>query len=245
MDQGIRAVWYDLPTEDKDRFIDWLHGTYLPAVRQRPGILWSAHYEVTGGGKHMDEIAEQITHVDMEGVGKGKDFVMLIGAGSPHVFFKPMFEDVEAEIPHAKEMNSLRRGVRINIFTEEARVNGPEFDYRIHDTTPGPAIQMGSFRTMELEQEWDLIAWYAQYRMPAMAKMPGCINTRKLISNVGWAKHAVMYEFTSLESRQDHFQNHESLAMDETAWTNKIVNYTLHAPGSPSIGRRIWPEVTE
>ena len=84
MDQGIRAVWYDLPTEDKDRFIDWLHGTYLPAVRQRPGILWSAHYEVTGGGKHMDEIAEQITHVDMEGVGKGKDFVMLIGAGSPH-----------------------------------------------------------------------------------------------------------------------------------------------------------------
>jgi hypothetical protein len=23
--------------------------------------------------------------------------------------------------------------------------------------------------------------------------------------------------------------------MDETVWTNKIINYTIHAPGSPSV----------
>ena len=104
---------------------------------------------------------------------------------------------------------------------------------------------MGSFCTMELEKEWDLAAWYAQYRMPAMARMPGSINTRKLVSVAGWAKHAVMYEFISLDARQEHFQNHESLAMDETVWTNKIINYTIHAPGSPSVGHRIWPPVKD
>jgi hypothetical protein len=245
MDQGIRAVWYDLSEDNKDVYIDWLHGTYLPKVLQRPGILWAAHYENVGGGEHMDVIADHLEHVDIEGVGKGSDYVMLIGAGSPHVFFKPIFEDWEAENPKTLEMNALRREERICVFTEEARVNGPEFDYRIHDTTPGPAIQMGSFNTMELDQEWDLAAWYAQYRMPAMARMEGCINTRKLVSVAGWAKHSVMYEFTSLQARLDHFQNHESLAMDETVWTNKIINYTLHAPGSPSVARRIWPEVEE
>ena len=145
MDQGIRAVWYDLPEDSKDSYIEWLHDTYLPEILGRPGILWAAHYEVTGGGAHMDVIANHLEHVDIEGVGKGKDYVMLIGAGSPHVFFKPMFEDVEAENPKTVEMNALRQEVRINVFTEEARVNGPDFDYRIHDTTPGPAIQMGSF----------------------------------------------------------------------------------------------------
>ena len=78
-----------------------------------------------------------------------------------------------------------------------------------------------------------------------MARMPGSINTRKLVSVAGWAKHAVMYEFISLDARQEHFQNHESLAMDETVWTNKIINYTIHAPGSPSVGRRIWPPVKD
>jgi hypothetical protein len=33
--------------------------------------------------------------------------------------------------------------------------------------------------------------------------------------------------------------------MDETVWTNKIINYTIHAPGSPSVGRRIWPPVKD
>ena len=245
MDQGIRAFWYDLPEDKKDTYIDWLHSTYLLEVLQRPGILWAAHYEVTGGGKHMDEIADHLARVDLEEVGKGQNYVLLVGAGSPHVFFKPIYEEVDAENPKTQEMLAIRLEERVNVFAEEARVNGPDFDYRIHDSTPGPAIQMGSFCTMELEKEWDLAAWYAQYRMPAMARMPGSINTRKLVSVAGWAKHAVMYEFISLDARQEHFQNHESLAMDETVWTNKIINYTIHAPGSPSVGRRIWPPVKD
>ena len=112
-------------------------------------------------------------------------------------------------------------------------------------TTPGPAIQMGSFRTQTVEDEFDLAAWYAQYRLPHMSRMPGCIATRKLVSVAGWAKHSVLYEFTSLDARQQDFQNHESLALDDKEWTNKIITYTVHAPGSPSVGKRLWPPVEE
>jgi hypothetical protein len=104
---------------------------------------------------------------------------------------------------------------------------------------------MGSFRTKTVADEFDLAAWYAQYRLPAMSRMPGCVATRKLVSLAGWAKHSILYEFTSLEARERHFQGHESLALDETVWTNKIIGYTIHAPGSPSVGYRLWPEVTE
>jgi len=244
MDQGIRAVWYDLGEDDKDGYLDWLHSTYLPAVLQRPGIMWAAHYEITGGGANMDKIGDVLERADGD-IPDGADYVLLVGAGSPHVFFKPIYEEVDAENPATVEMLAKRQGERINVFTEEARINGPEFDYRVQDSTPGPAIQMGSFRARTLADENDLAAWYANYRLPAMARMGGCIATRKMVSVTGWAKHSVLYEFTSLEAREQHFQNHESLALNEEVWTNKIINYTIHAPGSPSVGRRIWPIVKD
>jgi len=134
-----------------------------------------------------------------------------------------------------------RAGSRTCIFTQEEYVTGPEFHARPAGATPGPAIQMGSFRTRSVADEFNLVAWYAQYRLPHMSRMPGCIATRKLVSVAGWAKHSVLYEFVSLEARQQHFQNHESLALDEKVWTNKIITYTVHAPGSPSVGHRLWP----
>ncbi|NQV54377.1 MAG: hypothetical protein HQ503_00835 [Rhodospirillales bacterium] len=243
MDQGIRAVWYDLEENDKGEYLAWLHGKYLPQILARPGILWAAHYEITGGGGEMDKVGEILARAE-EDIGHGTDYLLLIGAGSPHVFFKPDWDKGEQEDEDVRQMISRRSGARTAVFTEEARVNGPDFDARTFDTTPGPAIQMGSFRTKTVEDEFDLAAWYANYRMPAMARMAGCIATRKLVSVAGWAKHSVLYEFLSLEARAENFQKHESLALDETVWTNKIINYTIHAPGSPSVGHRIWPDVT-
>ena len=138
-------------------------------------------------------------------------------------------------------MNTRRKGVRSAIVTEEAQINGPEIDYRAPDCTPAPAISMGSFRTKTLEHEFDLCSWYVNNRLPAMAKMPGCINRRKLVSVAGWAKHSAMYEFLSLEARNENFMDHEALGLDESSWSSNIIKYTLHAPGSPSVGRRMWP----
>jgi hypothetical protein len=244
MDQGIKAIWYDLPAEEADGYLRWLHQVYLPAIVQLPGRLWAAHYKVTGGGARLyGDAADRFARAGGAEVGGGKDYLLLVGAGSPHAFFKPVRAETEIEEDaRTRRMKSLWLGARPCVFAEEARINGPEYDQKVPSGTPGPAIQMGSFRTKSVADEFDLAAWYAQYRLPAMARMPGCIATRKLLSVAGWAKHSVMYEFTSLEARQEHFHHHESLGLDKTVWTNKIINYTIHAPGSPSIGKRLWPE---
>ena len=244
MDQGIKATWYDLPSAQVDEYLRWLHGVYLPAIVQLPGRLWAAHYKVIGGGARMyGDASDPFARGEGPEVGSGKDYLLLIGAGSPHAFFKPIRAETEIEEDaQTRKMKSLWMGARPGVFAEEARINGPEYDQKVPSGTPGPAIQMGSFRTKSVADEFDLAAWYAQYRLPAMARMPGCIATRKLLSVAGWAKHAVMYEFTSLAARREHFHQHESLGLDKAVWTNKIINYTVHAPGSPGIAERIWPD---
>ena len=250
MDRSVRAVWYDLPDDisdsDREAYLRWLHDEHLPKVQAIPGIAWAAHYEIKGGGSHMNEISERLQRAG-EDVPTGSQFVVMTGAASPYVYFNPHFEEVEPTLTDdAPAMLALRQNARPCVFIEEARCNGPEYDQKVDCGTPGPAIQMGSFRTEAVEDENDLAAWYAQYRFPAMTRMPGSIMTRKMVSVTGWAKHSVMYEFTSLEARKKGFEEtHEALALDENVWTNKIITYTVHSPGSPSVAQRIWPEVTD
>lgn len=250
MDNGLWATWYDLaPTgndDGRDAYLDWLHGEHLPEIQSRAGIAWAAHYEITGGGERMQAIHDRLVHAEGDDIGSGTQFLILVGATSPHVFANPRIDEWERALSEpAKSMLARRGGTRTCIFVQEEFVTGPEYDARPTGTAPGPAIQMGSFRTRTVEDEFDLAAWYAQYRLPHMSRMPGCIATRKLVSIAGWAKHSVLYEFLSLEARQQYFQNHESLALDDREWTNKIITYTIHAPGSPSVGKRLWPPVEE
>jgi hypothetical protein len=246
MDNGIWATWYDMAEENRHAFNDWLHGQYLPELMRKPGVAWAAHYQITGGGDRMQEIHDRLVHAEEEELGNGSQFLVLAGATSPHVFADPRIDEWEAGLDDASAaMLAHRIGTRSSIFTQEEFVTGPEFGARVTGGTPGPAIQMGSFRTRTVADEFDLMAWYAQYRLPNMSRMPGCIATRKLVSVAGWANHCVMYEFLSLDARQEHFQNHESLALDDGEWTNKIITYTIHAPGSPSVGKRLWPPVDD
>lgn len=242
MDRGIWAAWYDLPEGGREEYLDWLHGTNLPEMLRRPGYLWAAHFEVASGGSRMDQVKEKLTYTPDETIGRGTGYVLLFGAASPHVFCGPGAVQLE------KDQNSevgkflgLRTGARTCIFSEEARVDGPEVAARGPGLTPGPVIQMGSFIANSIDAEFDLAAWYAQYRLPAMGRMPGCVGARKLVSVAGWAKHSILYEFTSLEAREENFQGHEEMAMDEKEWSGRVIRYLTHAPGSPSVGRRIWP----
>jgi hypothetical protein len=244
MDQGIWATWYDLANGDRDKFLSWLHGEYLPELQMRPGFAWVAHYENKVGGPQMREVGGIIERPG-EDIGSGSQFLMLVGAPSPHTFLNPSVLQLEKEAPQrTRDMLALRKGVRPAIFMEEIRVNGPAARERPAGTTPAPAIQMGSFRTRTVADDFDLGCWYAQYRLPHMAQMPGSIASRKLLCVAGWAKHAVMYEFTSLEARLANFEEpHEALAVDPKEWTGRIVRYTIHTPGSPTVGQRIWPPV--
>lgn len=244
MDMGIWASWYDLENADDGVYLDWLHRDHIPRILRLDGISWAAHYRIRGGGKRMDEIHDRLNRPDDPDLGTGTQFLLLVGAASPHTFFHPRIDEWQTELKaDSADMLARRLQERVCVFTQEAWVSGPEIATRRPASAPAPAIQMGSFRTRTVADEFDLAAWYSQYRLPAMSRMPGCVATRKLISVAGWAKHSILYEFTSLQARQDYFQNHESLALDETVWTNKIINYTIHAPGSPSVGERIWPAV--
>ncbi len=245
MDDGIWATWYDLADDTRERFLGWLHGHYLPALQQMPGFAWVAHYRNDGGGEKMRALGADILARPDEDIGNGSQYVILVGAPSPHTFFSPLALEIEKDV-RFRDMLALRQGVRSAIFSEEARVNGPAIGQRPQGGTPGPAIQMGSFRVRSIEDEFDLGCWYAQYRLPHMARMPGCIAARKLNCVAGWVKHAILYEFVSLEARMRDFEEpHEALAMDAKEWTGRVVRYTVHTPGSPVIGPRLWPPVKE
>src|SRR5205809_4230227 len=76
-DRGLWATWYDLPGEGREAYLNWLHGTYLPALLERPGYLWAAHYatrEREGGG------ATEIQHTMDPKVGTGYHYILLVGA---------------------------------------------------------------------------------------------------------------------------------------------------------------------
>ena len=244
MDNGIWAIWYDLPENVREEHIRWLHNSYLPEIISRPGFAWAAHYQSNGGGPDMEKVRNTFPKsANMENIGNGTQFLMLGGATTPSVFFTAQVVNLEnTQERIAREMINQREGVRTCIFSEFARVNGPEIETRPTGTTPGPAIQMGSFRINEIDKEFDLGSWYTQDRLPAMAKMSGCIGARVMLSVAGWAKYSVLYEFTSLEARLENFEKQqESLMLNEKEWSGKVIRSTMHSPGSPTVAQRIWP----
>jgi hypothetical protein len=243
MDKGIWATWYDLEQGQKDRFLSWLHSRYLPFLRERPGHLWVAHYESNGGGDAIRHLREHVLARPEEDVGSGTQFLMLVGAETPHAFLEPsVLEPDFGAGEEFREMLALRRGVRTGLFLEELRMVGPSARDPRYGLTSATAIQMGSLRMRTVEQEIDLARWYLQLRLPDIARTPGCIMARKFLSIAGWAKHAVLYEFATLEDRMRYFeQAQEAQAMNPSHWTWRIARTTIHAPGSPTVALRTWP----
>ncbi len=242
MDRGIWATWYDLPEEGRNEYLAWLHEVYLPEALQRPGYLWAAHYQSTD--KIVNNVEGRLSHTTDPAVPTGDRFILLFGAETMGPFFNPApVELAKKRTPDAAEMIGRRVGERSCIFSEEARVDGPEIATRGPGLTPGPVIQMGSFNSGKLEDEDELGAWYHTWRLPCMETLEGCIGCRKLISASGWAKHSVLYEFASLDLRNAHFPGHEKHDPEKEAWTDAVVRKLVHAPGSPNVGVRLWPAV--
>ena len=96
---------------------------------------------------------------------------------------------------------------------------------------------------MSPEFEDEIAEWYAECRLPSLVQLPGCIRARKLVSVSGWAKHAALYEFTSLEARNEHFVFYERAHPEMEAWSVRVVKNLVHAPNSSNVALRIWPPV--
>jgi hypothetical protein len=168
----------------------------------------------------------------------------MFGGEEAHAFANPSPNRFHARLASEdRKMLAMRMGERMNVMIEEARVHGPEANRSEPDMAPGPCIQLGSFNSGSVEEEDEMLAWYAQWRLPSMKTLPGCVRVRKLVSVSGWAKHACFYEFTSLEARHDNFVHYESSNPEMEAWSKEVVRNTVHAPGSANVARRIWLEV--
>jgi hypothetical protein len=243
MDNAIWAIWYDLKKEQEEDYLEWMHGTYLPKIQSETGCLWVAHYKAGAKeGSGMKSIRDKLPRAS-EDIGQGSQYIQLVGSASIATLTGANKFINDLNIINQFELDK-RLGKRECIFQVVSRVDGPETKKKIPATTPGPVIQMGSFRTKTIEDEFDVCSWYSQHRLPAIARLSGCITARTMLSAAGWAKFSVLYEFTSLEDRQKNFEEkHEALGLTDDKWTHRIHNYTVHAPGSPSVAERIWPKV--
>lgn len=240
IDRGISIAWYDLPESGREQYLEWLHGTYIPKLLKYPRVLWAAHY------KTVESIGPlpRLRHTQDASVPTGYRYIFILGAQDAHAFSALTPYNLQDKIdPADQKMLAMRIGERLNIFTEEARVEGPDAKQREGQYTPAPCIQLGSFDSGAYDQEDELLSWYADYRLPLMGEMPASIGMRKLSSVSGWAKHAVLYEFTSLEGREKNFRSHEHKDPKQAAWTEEVVAKLVHAPGSPNIAERIFPPV--
>ena len=225
MDQGMWAIWYDIAPENKSAYLDWFHRVHLPEKLSRPGYLWAAHYTLQQAGGDCGYLA-------------------LFGGVTAHAFLNPSPGQLKLrQEPETLRMTALRTDATMCVLAQEARINGPDVTKRGPGITPGPVIQMGNYSAPSPALEDDLGAWYAQHRFPALRAMPGVIGVRKMLATVGLHKHAILYEFASLEMRERFYVPHEAEAQDARTWTARVTSRLQHAPRSPAIGQRIWPAV--
>jgi hypothetical protein len=241
LDRGLWITWYDLPAGGRDAYFSWLHGTQMPRLLKQPGILWAAHYECEkkpppSGGVH------RLRETDDASIPRGNEYILLLGAETAHAFANLTPRRFSTQLSaDDRKMLGLRTGERVNIVTEEARADGPSAGRREGKWALSPYIQLGSFNAGSAPED-ELLDWYANCRLPSMAKLPGCLGIRKYASVAGWAKHVVLYEFESEQARKDHFLNHEFDHPEWAKWTDTLVRKLVHAPGSPCVARRIWPK---
>jgi hypothetical protein len=228
--------WYDLAPQTRERYLDWLHHTHIPKLLEAPGVLAAAHYEVDPSEQPLPHLR----HTDDASLPQGNSYIFIVSAEDAHVLagLTPFRRKPGAR---EKKMLALRQGERVNIFTEEARAAGPDAKRREGRYNLAPGIQLGNFNAGSYQDEDELLSWYAHLRLPSFRTLPGGIGIRKMASVSGWAKHSVLYEFTSLEARSQNFRAHEAKNKNLAAWTHDVVSKLVHAPGSPAVAKRIWP----
>jgi hypothetical protein len=239
VDRGLWVTWYDLPDNGRDAYLSWLHESYLPALLKRPGYLWAAHYATLG-----TEARSDLHHVEDPGVPTGFRYILLIGAKDAGVFGNPAPTEIHAALPEqGRKMLATRIGERVNLMTEANRCEGHAGTTYKEGLIGAPCVQIGSFNC-PVENEEEMLAGYVQQRMPAHCGTGSCIGVRKLNSVAGWAKHAILYEFASLEgfNRDYPVANAKSpLGFKE----HSIVPMLIHAPHGPNSALRIWPPVAK
>lgn len=246
VNETMWMTWYDLPEARTDEYLSWLHGTYLPQLLKRPGYNWAAHFKrIPYPAPEFAEYARrmQVTPEDAPELGRGNQYILMVGAGDLETFLPaPSYDLKAAEPDEAKPMLSIRQGARSAVLRDVMRGNGPAAAVRPQPGPPGPRIQLGSWKLFP-NMEPEMWKYYLGHRYPQFRETPGGIAARTLIGLVGWVDSAIMYEFVSNEAHMGF------LAKSEGPWIKRYIDdpkmmqptkISLHAPGSPVYADRIW-----
>jgi hypothetical protein len=242
MDRALWITWYDLPEKGCDAYFAWLHEKYLPQLLARPGYLGAAHYASVEKKARPHSARESgLVRTNDPALPSGYRYILIVAADDASAFGNFVPSALHAGLADEdRKMLAMRGGERVNIAVESARVDGPAAkDYK-DGMALAPCIQLGAFNC-EPQAEEEMLAWYTQWRMPRMRVTSGCVRMRRLASMLGWARHMVLYEFTSLADRNEHFVKHEDRDPDMKAWSDRMVRHLVHAPGSSTLACRIWP----
>ena len=238
-ENGYLIHWYNLNEDNDAEYLEWLHGEYIPGRLNDPRILWACHFKSLDNVTHPGEKG-RLSH-DNKSIPAGDRYILIFGAKKPEIFANPTVTEYHQSLSEKDLMYlKMKRGERYNIMTEEARGPGSE-KKPIDGAGLSECIQLGNFNSGSYEDEDELASWYATWRIPSMKKLPGCQGVRKLVSVSGWAKHAILYEWSSPEARNSTFVDHEMENPKMEEWTDRVVRKLVHAPGSPNLARRIWP----
>lgn len=244
MSEVIKAEWFDLADETRDRTWAWLHDHYLPSLQSAQGVGWVGHYDIVELPDHAYiKGAPRKKETSDPGVATGWQNVILTAALSAEVFFG-VDNPIDALVKQNEEELSAFLNYRSAVFIEEQVVNSPEQRASPYGMGPPPAMQLGNYNADTPEDEIELARWYRSERFARVSVTAGMIRGRKMLSIAGWPKHGVLWEFTDLPEG-DHSFEHRFVEADRGEnWQGRhVLEYVTHSHGGPHAGRRVWPLV--
>ena len=164
MPEILRAEWFDIQPDNKDKLWQWLHSFFLNCIQSQSGINWVAHYEIVPHPKtpYIKGAPEKKETKDLN-IPSGQENLILTSASSASVFFGPQNE--LNNIEEKNEVNlSLRDNYRLAVFIEEEIINGPEQNKKPLGMGGPPAMQFGSYNVNNMNDDIELAKWYREER---------------------------------------------------------------------------------
>ena len=85
MNSGFWISWYNLPEEGREEYLAWLHGSYIPMVLKRPGVLGAAHY-ASEANPPISGAPGRLRNVVDASVPRGDRYILVFGGKTPYAF---------------------------------------------------------------------------------------------------------------------------------------------------------------
>jgi hypothetical protein len=233
MGDFLRAEWIIAETEPTDDAS--AIARYVDGVASIDGARETAAFSVSPGGELMQALAPRRRRLPGPPFERYPDWLVLTEIGSLDDGFR-----IDAEVRSVQGALLSDLGLTAPnraLYRELAVAHGP--DWGVERGTFAPVVQFGRFSMPTPEEEWWVHDWYERERIPDFRRTSGAIRARRWVCvSGGYARFAVLYEFTSYEARMANFETVlEAKAHDAARAT--AADRTVHEQASSCVGVRV------